>query len=74
LRFTETGPHIVKVKIKNNFQNLLVRKGTEVNEHVKLSNIILRHKLNKREQRIFAVMHFTVTVGYQTMSRAHIQK
>jgi hypothetical protein len=43
----------------------------DVNEHERLSNITLRHKLKQRNSAFIAVLHFTVTVCSSTMSITH---
>jgi len=40
----------------------------DVNEHERLTNITLRHKLKYRNSTFIAALHFTVTVGSSTMN------
>ena len=46
----------------------LVRNDMDVNEHERLSNVTLRHKLKKRDSTFIAILHFTVTLGSSTIA------
>jgi len=46
----------------------------DVNEHARLSKIILRHKLKERNSTFIAVLHFTVTVVSSIMRTTHMLK
>ena len=46
----------------------------DVNEHERLSNVTLRHKLKKRDSTFIAILHFTVTLGSSTIYIADTQK
>jgi hypothetical protein len=41
---------------------MLIRKGMDLNENERISNITIIHKLTKRSSTSIAVLHFTVTV------------
>jgi hypothetical protein len=49
---------------------LLVRKDMDVNEHERLYNFTLRHKL-KSDNTFITVLHFTVTVRSSKIKIAH---
>jgi hypothetical protein len=49
----------------------LVRRGMDVKEHKRLSNITLGHTFKNRNNAFVPVLHFTITVGSATMSITH---
>ena len=51
-------------KKKNQLVVLLVRKHMGVNEHERLFNSTLRHKLKYRSNAFIPVLHLTVTVYF----------
>ena len=52
----------------------LLKKDMDVNEHNRLSNIMLRHKLKNRNGDCIAILHFTITVSSSTLNITHTLK
>ena len=54
----------------------LIRKDVDINEHERLSNFILRHKLKymQRNSTFISVLHFTIAVGSSIMNITYTLK
>jgi len=50
------------------------KKGLDIDEHERLSNVTLRHKLNYRNIAIITGLHFTLTVETSTVRITHALK
>jgi hypothetical protein len=46
---------------------MLIRKGMDLSENERISNITIRHKLKERSSTSIAVLHLTVTVRNSSM-------
>ena len=61
-------PSNITLKTQINIkEQLVVRKDMDVNVH-KRQSIKLKHKLKERNKHFITALHFTVTVGFSTMS------
>ena len=73
LFLAKCNKNVIAFLIKD-FSKWISKKGYGCNGHEVLSSITLTHIIKQRSIALIAVLHFTVTVEFSTISLIHTRK